>query len=103
MLELLAGANQVLEERVFPLIPTGFRNKAQGCEERATLGNRSKGQNPNRVSASKTMCAACRNPVGVVGLGSSYLPRVARSSQPWASGCNPFGIGSFSKSDLRPL
>ena len=32
-----------------------------------------------------------RNPVGVVVL-SDHLPRVARSSQPWALGRNPFGI-----------
>ena len=32
-----------------------------------------------------------RNPVGVVDL-SVHLPRVARSSQPWAGGRNPFGI-----------
>ncbi len=33
-----------------------------------------------------------RNPIGVVG-HSAIPPRVARSSQPWALGRNPFGIG----------
>ena len=33
-------------------IPTGFRNKARGCEERATLGNRGVNNlNPNGVAA----------------------------------------------------
>ena len=33
-------------------IPTGFRPKAQGCEPRATLGNRDDGfLNPNGVAA----------------------------------------------------
>src|SRR5882762_8279939 len=36
--------------------------------------------------------AQCRNPVGVE-LVSVHLPRVARSSQPWALMRNPFGIG----------
>ena len=31
------------------------------------------------------------NPVGVVPIRAG-LPRVARSSQPWALGLNPFGI-----------
>src|SRR6266566_9863620 len=36
--------------------------------------------------------AKCHNPVGVE-LVSVHLPRVARSSQPWALLRNPFGIG----------
>src|SRR5207244_1590822 len=32
-------------------IPTGFRPKAQGCEERATLGRRLRNRNPERVAA----------------------------------------------------
>src|SRR2546427_9876206 len=32
-----------------------------------------------------------RNPVGVVAI-PRHAPRVARSSQPWAGGHNPFGI-----------
>ncbi len=36
--------------------------------------------------------AQCRNPVGVE-LISVHLPRVARSSQPWALRRNPLGIG----------
>ena len=33
----------------------------------------------------------CHNPVGV-GLRACSCPRVARASQPWAGGHNPFGI-----------
>src|SRR5260221_13156999 len=36
--------------------------------------------------------AKCHSPVGVE-LVSVHLPRVARSSQPWALLRNPFGIG----------
>jgi hypothetical protein len=39
----------------FRRIPKGFRNKAQGCEERATLGNQIQdGFNPNGVAPSGT-------------------------------------------------
>src|SRR5712691_7063732 len=73
-------------------IPKGFRNKAQGCEERATLGScvRSmttlKGLRPKATAAQRG-----HNPVGVVKQRSP-LPRVARPSQPWALLRNPFGI-----------
>ncbi len=40
-----------------------------------------------------------RNPVGVVG-DSAIPPRVARSSQPWALGRNPFGIRKCPPSTL---
>jgi hypothetical protein len=50
-------------------IPTGFRPKAQGCEERATLGRRrAKLINRNAVAAIPFSSAArgiCHNPVGV--------------------------------------
>jgi len=50
-------------------IPTGFRPKAQGCEERATLGQRPQTiSNRNAVVALPLSAAApgiCHNPVGV--------------------------------------
>ena len=50
-------------------IPTGFRPKAQGCEERATLGHRrATFTNRNAVAAIPFSSAArgiCHNPVGV--------------------------------------
>jgi hypothetical protein len=50
-------------------IPTGFRPKAQGCEERATLGHHRAGfPNRNAVAALPFSSAArwiCHNPVGV--------------------------------------
>jgi hypothetical protein len=64
-------------------IPTGFRPKAQGCEERATLGCRpQKIPNRNAVVALPYSSAArviCLNPVGVSDdlisftQGSSYV------------------------------
>src|SRR5206468_11266346 len=75
-------------------IPKGFRPKAQGCEERATLGLQCCGD-----STLKGLC----HPFGSVesrtppqpfqGWHSlARLPRVARSSHPCAEGRNPFGI-----------
>jgi hypothetical protein len=50
-------------------IPTGFRPKARGCKERATLGHRcARFTNRNAVAAMPFSSAArgiCRNPVGV--------------------------------------
>ena len=36
----MAAEHYTLVVNLFSIIPKGFRNKAQGCEERATLGNR---------------------------------------------------------------
>jgi len=56
-------------ERGCARIPTGFRPKAQGCEERATLGHRPTDiTNRNAVAAiplSSMIRDVCRNPVGV--------------------------------------
>ncbi len=56
-------------------IPTGFRPKAQGCEERATLGPRRRMFiNRNAVAAIPFSSAAhgiCHNPVGV---GDDLIP-----------------------------
>ena len=62
-------------------IPTGFRPKAQGCEERATLGLRpAKFTNRNAVAAipfSSIARGICHNPVGV---GDDYIPFTQGSS-----------------------
>ena len=80
----------------FQPILKGLRPPAQGCETRATLG---KGEdflfNPNGV--------AFMDRAGVLqprwGWKHSVgIPRVARSSQPWAGGCNPFGIDRITAS-----
>src|SRR5712664_1868161 len=79
-------------DRSFWRIPKGFRNKAQGCEERATLGSgvqsmtTLKGLRPTAAEVQRG-----HNPVGVVK-HQRPLPRVARPSQPWALLRNPFGI-----------
>src|SRR6266853_243769 len=81
-----------MSTRRFGRIPKGFRNKAQGCEERATLGScvglmtTLKGLRPMATAAQRG-----HNPVGVVK-HRPPLPRVARPSQPWALLRNPFGI-----------
>jgi hypothetical protein len=72
-------------------IPKGFRNKAQGCEARATLGHRvGTGLNPNRVVPWPS--SEEHNPLGG-GTFSDDVSKVARVSQPWAGGPNPFWIG----------
>ena len=82
-------------------IPKGFRPKAQGCEERATLGVRRRSSfNPERVVASTFRLKAQQGGATTLsGLSGSLgpFPRVARSSQPWAGGHNPFGIEDTSK------
>src|SRR5947209_4794468 len=80
----------------------GFRNKAQGCESASYPGQRiRKTKTPTGFWLQNNVCCMSQPHWGC-GFGASYLPRVARGSQPWASGRNPFGIGRFSKSDLRP-
>ena len=72
-------------------IPKGFRLKAQGCEDRATLGKTTAEQQPQRG------CGSARGDVAQPRWGcktSRSPPRVARSSQPWAGGHNPVGIGA---------
>src|SRR5207248_10246283 len=79
-------------------IPKGFRPKAQGCEERATLGARlGHVFNPERVVASgfppfDAIAAQATTLSGLNMFSRGLSPRVARSSQPWAGGHNPFGI-----------
>src|SRR2546423_3754474 len=58
-------------------------------------GNEDDEYNPERVAApcdGNTQCR--RNPVGVVDRWRG-VPRVARSSQPWAGGHNPVGIADL--------
>ena len=82
-------------------IPKGFRPKAQGCEGRATLGNGPKEpNNPERVAAPPLAFETQQSSAATLsGLNRHHhcTPRVARPSQPWAGGRNPFGIGNVSK------
>src|SRR6266436_6017462 len=85
---MIPGTRQALLDR----IPTGFRNKAQGCEGRATLGKG--GRYFTTPTGLRLGCAAVavgHNPFRVV-IDQTHDPRVARSSQPWALLRNPFGI-----------
>ena len=73
-------------------IPTGFCNKAQGCEERATLGKGGRCfTTPTGLGPGCAAVAVGRNPFRVV-IDRTHDPRVARPSQPWALLRNPFGI-----------
>ena len=87
-------------ERGCVRIPTGFCLKAQGCAPGATLGHLPANIiNRNAVAAMPFSSVArdvCHNPVGVV-LICFRFPRVARSSQPWAGGHNPFGIARIAR------
>jgi hypothetical protein len=62
-------------------IPTGFNRSAQGCEERATLGNRVEiFINPNGVASSARLAATLSGLENITA-----LPRVAsQARQPWA-------------------
>ena len=79
-------------------IPTGFQPSAQGCEERVTLGKQGR-NSPTPTGLRRIRLVGC-NPVGV-GIFSGRAPRVARSSQPWAGGRNPFGIELSSWGPVR--
>src|SRR6266704_2547719 len=73
-------------------IPKGFRNKAQGCEGRATLGKGARCfTTPTGLWPRCAAVAVIHNPFRVV-IDRTHDPRVARSSQPWALLRNPFGI-----------
>ena len=75
----------------FRRIPTGFRPKAQGCEARATLGNRHHGiSNPNGVVAGFASCQSRQRtpqprwgcvPFRIVTQGSSFLATLGFVSQ----------------------
>src|SRR5260370_37971683 len=73
----------------------GFRPKAQGCEERATLGLR--GGVDSTLKGLwwflyTTWSVARATTLSGLSHGFSLFPRAARSSQPWALRRNPFGI-----------
>jgi len=71
-------------------IPKGLCPPAQGCEQRATLGElRWDAPTPMGLPASASPLYR-RNPVGVDR--ARPFPRVARGSQPWALRRNSFGI-----------
>jgi hypothetical protein len=79
-----------------PSLSPGLRGTSYpGCarsKESPTL----KGLQPlTGNAAARQKPAPCRNPFRVEH-GSGTQPRVARASQPWAGGYNPFGIGGGS-------
>ncbi len=85
-------AIRILRENSIPSTPTALRPPAQGCEERASLGKRVHDLfQPQRGCGMDSRVTEGRNPVGV-DVDIASLPRVARSSQPWALRRNPVGI-----------
>src|SRR6266487_5409959 len=74
----------------FERTPANPKGIASQSPERATLGQPSKKQNPNGVSSLVTGWREAASPLGL--LFFRLTPRVARSSQPWASLRNPVGI-----------
>src|SRR6185369_2996298 len=84
------GMTPATWQRLLKRIPKGFRNKAQGCEGRATLGRG--GWRLTTPTGLWPRCAAVvlgRNPFRVV-TDPTHDPRAARPSQPWALLRNPF-------------
>ena len=61
--------------RPWPGIPTGFRPKAQGCEERATLGNRRARTKPQRGCASIPSFAQIHAPTSHNSSGPKAMDR----------------------------
>ncbi len=75
-------------------IPKGLRPKAQGCPGGGTTLGKGDQNNhdPNGVASHvRVMDDGGHNPVGVED-STLFLPRVARSSQPWALGRNAVGV-----------
>src|SRR5260221_7252392 len=93
------SARSVWSASACPALYTHFQSRrdlsppAQGCEERATLGvERGCSSNPERVVASRRSGWNPGTTLSGLARASRPFPRVARSSQPWALGRNPFGI-----------
>ena len=75
--------------------PNGIQASSPGLARRAYPGETV--EKPPTPTGLCLDCGLGRNPVGV-GLVPNRLPRVARSSQPWALRQNPFGIPDCGRS-----
>ena len=80
---------------VLVLNPNGIPSLSPGLRAGRYPGSTSQTRpNPESVASHPRRALAQRfNPFRVDD-SSSRPPRVARASQPWAEGCNPFGIGA---------
>src|SRR6188474_2375662 len=94
------GANQVLEECLFLESQRDSATTIRVARNELPWVTGAQNNNPTGLR-SEVYAHQSRNPVGVLSF-QIRCPRVARSSQPWALGHNPFGIGRLSKADLRP-
>ncbi len=82
-------------------IPKGFRPKAQGCEARATLGNKGeRASTPTGLWQWKTVQTQPR--WGWVRYGGG-VPRVGAARQPWALLRNPVGIHGWMLAGAAPI
>src|SRR5437899_136634 len=70
--------------------PEGLRDKAKDCELASYPGYTAPVR-ANPIGVVSEGVERGHNPVGVETRFARF-PRVARSSQPWAGGRNPFGI-----------
>ena len=89
-LPLLWGCACPASPLLRPPIPKGLCPPAQGCEQRATLGELRR-EVPTPTGLRPPSLLNRRNPVGVDRARVTF-PRVARCSQPWALSRNPVGI-----------
>src|SRR6185369_13736240 len=95
-----SSANQVLVERRFFESQRDSATKPRVARNELPWVRREQDNNPNGVAT--RCCARSQKPKPRWGFAFlSRCPRVARSSQRWALGRNPFGIGKLSESDLR--
>ena len=83
------GRSRIMRERV-AANPNGILSQSPGLRAASYPGSGPvRRLNPNGVAASFPQWAA--TPLGLK-FSSSQFPKVARASQPWAGGHNPFGI-----------
>src|ERR1039458_7438466 len=73
------------------LNPKGIVSSSPGLRAASYPGERESSKHPTPTGLRLQATTGGRNPVGVGAFWSSS-PRVARCSQPWAGGHNPFGI-----------
>jgi hypothetical protein len=85
------GRGTSFESPRVPRIPTGFRRKAQGCEERATQGKRPKNvsnRNGNLCKSGARLCEPQHAPLEIKLLRVTD-PRSASRNAPFAEVSNP--------------
>ena len=86
---------QKMNPKGIPSLSSGLRGTSYpGCDRRKNSPTLKGLQHPARTTTARQIPAPCRNPFRVERAWGTQ-PRVARASQPWAGGYNPFGIESL--------